>query len=125
MAGSQAGRSSVSYRYMMSTRSRKLSVRGRSEHFGSKRGPSIPSAKNYEPARSAQKPAGYAEIEVASQKAQDSPEFVDFVRNIVNLPTEMAPAVAEAIAQKKWKVSPNPLGAIRTASHQEAKRLGI
>jgi hypothetical protein len=48
-----------------------------------------------------------------------------FVRDIVNLPPEMAPAVAAAIGQKKWKVSPNPLGAIRTASHQEAKRLGI
>jgi hypothetical protein len=109
----------------MTMRSPRLSVRGRAEHFGSKRGPAIPTAKNYEPSRLAQRPAGYAEIEAASQQAQDSPEFVSFVRDIVNLPAEMAPAVAEAIAQKKWKVSPNPLGTIRTASHQEAKRLGI
>jgi hypothetical protein len=54
-----------------------------------------------------------------------SKEFVDFVRDVVNLSAEMAPAVAEAIRQRKWKISPNPLGAIRTASHQEAKRLGI
>jgi hypothetical protein len=106
-------------------RSNKLSVRGRVGHFGSTREPSVPAAKNYEPTRPAQRPAGYAEIEAASDAAQDSPEFVAFVRDVVNLPAEMAPAVAEAIAQKKWRVSPNPLGAIRTASHQEAKRLGI
>ena len=106
-------------------RSQKTSVRGRAEHFGSRRGPSVPTAKNYEPTRPAQPPAGYAEIEAASHKAQDSPEFVNFVRDVVNLPASMAPAVAGAMAQKKWKVSPNPLGAIRTASHQEAKRLGI
>jgi hypothetical protein len=106
-------------------RSIKPSVRGRAGHFESTRGPSVPAVKNYEPTRPAQRPAGYAEIEAASQKAQGSQEFVDFVCDIVNLPAEMAPAVAEAIAQKKWRVSPNPLGAIRTASHQEAKRLGI
>jgi hypothetical protein len=105
--------------------SNKLSVRGRAEHFGSKRGPLVPTAKNYEPTRPAQRPAGYAEIEAASNAAQHSPEFVAFVRDVVNLPAGMAPAVAEAIGQKKWRVSPNPLGAIRTASHQEAKRLGI
>jgi hypothetical protein len=106
-------------------RSQKTSVRGKAEHFGSRRGPSVPTAKSYEPTRSAQPPTGFAEIEAASHKAQDSPEFLDFVRDVVNLPVTMAPAVAEAMAQKKWRVSPNPLGAIRTASHQEAKRLGI
>lgn len=57
--------------------------------------------------------------------AQDSREFLEFVSDVVSLPVQMAPAVAEAIRQKKWRISPNPLGAIRTASHQEAKRLGI
>jgi hypothetical protein len=109
----------------MTMRFTRLSVRGRAEHFGSNRGPSIPTVSNYVPTRPAQWPAGYAEIEAASHEAQDSPEFMDFVRDVVNLPVEMAPAVAEAIGQKRWKVSPNPLGAIRTASHQEAKRLGI
>jgi hypothetical protein len=105
--------------------SNKLPVRGRVEHFGSKRGPSVPTAKNYEPTRPTRRPAGYAEIEAASDAAQDSREFLAFVRDVVNLPAEMAPAVAEAVGQKKWRVSPNPLGAIRTASRQEAKRLGI
>ena len=109
----------------MTMQSTKLSVRGRAEHFGSRRGSSVPTAKNYAPTRPALSPAGYAEIEAASQKAHDSREFLNFVRDIVNLPPEMAPAVAEAIGQQKWRVSPNPLGAIRTASHQEAKRLGI
>ena len=109
----------------MANQSKKLSTRGRAERFGSRRGPSVAAAKVYEPKRPTQSPVGYAEIEAASQTAQDSKEFVAFVRDVVNLSAEMAPAVAEAIRQRKWKISPNPLGAIRTASHQEAKRLGI
>jgi len=109
----------------MVNQSKKLSSRGRAERFGSRRGPSVTAAKDYEPKRPTQSPVGYAEIEAASQTAQDSKEFLDFVRDVVNLSVEMAPAVAEAIRQRKWKISPNPLGAIRTAAHQEAKRLGI
>ena len=109
----------------MVNQSKKLSSRERAERFGSRRGPSVTAAKAYVPQRPTQCPVGYAEIEAASQIAQDSKEFADFVRDVVNLAVEMAPAVAEAIRQRKWKISPNPLGAIRTASHQEAKRLGI
>ena len=108
----------------MANQSKKFSGRARAERFGSRRGPVAP-VQPYEPKRPTQSPAGYAEIEAASQAAQDSKEFLDFVRDVVNLSEEMAPAVAEAIRQKKWKISPNPLGTIRTASHQEAKRLGI
>ena len=102
-----------------------LSRPRRSERFGSRRGPAITTAKDYAPKRTAQSPIGYAEIEAASHTAQDSKEFMVFVRDVVNLSAEMAPAVAEAIREKKWKISPNPLGAIRTAAHQQAKRLGI
>jgi hypothetical protein len=109
----------------MTMRSKKPSIHESRGRFGSKRGPSVAPAKVYEPNRPAQRPAGYDDIEAASQMAQDSREFLDFVREVVNLPVQMAPAVAEAIRQKKWRISPNPLGAIRTASHQEAKRLGI
>src|SRR5580704_16525652 len=109
----------------MVNQSKRPSGRERAERFGSRRGPSVTAAKAYEPKRPTQSPVGYAEIEAASQTAQDSKEFVDFVRDVVNLSAEMAPAVAEAIRHKKWRISPNPLGAIRTASHQEAKRLGI
>ena len=102
-----------------------LSHPRRSGRFGSQRGPAITTAKDYAPKRTAQSPIGYAEIEAASHTAQDSEEFIAFVRDVVNLSAEMAPAVAEAIREKKWKISPNPLGAIRTAAHQQAKRLGI
>jgi hypothetical protein len=102
-----------------------LSRPRRSGRFGSRRGPAITTASDYAPTRTAQSPIGYAEIEAASHTTQDSKEFMVFVRDVVNLSAEMAPAVAEAIREKKWKVSPNPLGAVRTASHQQAKRLGI
>jgi hypothetical protein len=89
------------------------------------RGPSVPPKKDYVPTRSAQKPPFHTEIEAASALAQDSPEFISFVRDVVNMPVEMAPAVFEAIRQQRWKISPNPLAGIRTAAHQEAKRMGL
>lgn len=55
----------------------------------------------------------------------ESPEFQAFVRDVVNMPVEMAPSVAAAIRQQKWKIAPNPLGVLRTAAHQEAKRAGL
>jgi hypothetical protein len=93
--------------------------------FAANRGPSVPPVKEYVPVRRVQRPPFHAEIEAASQMAQDSEEFLAFVRDVVNMPPEMAPGVAEAIRMQKWKIAPNPLSAIRTAAHQEAKRMGI
>lgn len=56
---------------------------------------------------------------------QDSPEFGAFVVDVAKMPVEMAPAVAEAIRQQKWKIAPNPLAVVRNAAHQEAKRMRI
>jgi len=36
-----------------------------------------------------------------------------------------AERVKEAIRQQRWKIAPNPLASIRTAAHQEAKRMGL
>ncbi|MDQ6664874.1 MAG: hypothetical protein M3Z23_10820 [Acidobacteriota bacterium] len=99
--------------------------RGQSNRFANHRGPSIAPPKDYSPTRSAQKPVGYAEIDTASRHVEDSPEFIAFVRDVVNMPVELAPAVAEAIRQQKWKIAPNPLAVVRTAAHQEAKRMRI
>jgi hypothetical protein len=99
--------------------------RGKARDIVNSRGPLVPPQKNYEPVRRAQKPLGYAEIEAASQNAQDSPEFEAFVREKLNMPAEMAPAVAEAIGQQKWKIAPNPLGVVRTAAWQAARRMGL
>jgi hypothetical protein len=107
-------------------RSKTLSAPEHARRSGRRREQSVPPIPDiYSPKRPAQSLAGYAEIEAASKAAQDSAGFADFIRDIVKMPAEMAPAVAEAIRQNRWRVSPNPLGAIRTASHQEAKRLGI
>lgn len=99
--------------------------RAAANRFAANRGPTIPPVKDYVPARRVQKPPFHAEIEAASQMPQDSPEFLDFVEKIVNMPPQMAPGVMEAIRMQKWKIAPNPLAAIRTAAHQEAKRMGI
>ena len=86
------------------------------------RGPTVAPAKDYAPARSARKPPFHAEIEVASNLLDDSPEFRTFVIEVVGMPEHMASSVAAAIRQQKWKISPNPLASIRTAAHQEARR---
>jgi len=99
--------------------------RGKMKGFGNHRGPAIAPPKFYEPARRAQKPSGYAEIEAATPFPDESPEFGTFVREVLNMPVEMAPAVRDAISQQKWKISPNPLAQIRTAAWQAARRMGL
>jgi hypothetical protein len=86
------------------------------------RGPTITPAKDYAPNRSGRKPPFHAEIEAASNLPDDSPDFRTFVRDVVGVPEDMAPSVAAAIRQQKWKISPNPLASIRTAAHQDFRR---
>jgi hypothetical protein len=87
--------------------------------------PSVPQNRTYVPTRSAQKPPFYAEIEAASQLPPDSEDWRTFVRDVVQMPETMIPAIQEAIRQQRWKIAPNPLASIRTAAHQEAKRMGL
>ncbi len=87
--------------------------------------PSVPQNRTYVPTRSAQKPPFYAEIETASQWPPDSADWQAFVRDVVQMPETMIPAIQEAIRQQRWKIAPNPLASIRTAAHQEAKRMGL
>jgi hypothetical protein len=87
--------------------------------------PSVPPNRTYVPTRSAQKPPFYLEIEAASQWPPDSEQWQAFVRDVVQMPEIMIPAIQEAIRQQRWKIAPNPLASIRTAAHQEAKRMGL
>jgi hypothetical protein len=87
--------------------------------------PSVPPNRTYVPTRSTQKPPFYAEIDAASQWPPDAEAWSDFVRDVVQLPENLKPAVQEAIRLQRWKIAPNPLAAIRTAAHQEAKRMGL
>jgi hypothetical protein len=91
--------------------------------FAAGRGPTVAPAKDYAPSRSVRKPPFHAEIDAASNLPDESPEFLAFVLDVVGVPGHMAPSVAAAIRQQKWKISPNPLAAIRTAAHQEARRI--
>ena len=84
-----------------------------------------PKPTEYVPQRAATKPRGYAEIEAISAHPPDAEAWKDFVRDLIQMPPEMLPAVQEAIRGQKWKIAPNPVGAIRTAAQQEAKRMGI
>ena len=92
------------------------------KQFAAGRGPTVAPQKDYVPARSGRKPPFHAEIEVASNLPDDSPEFRTFVTEVVGMPEHMASSVAAAIRQQKWKISPNPLASIRTAAYQQARR---
>jgi hypothetical protein len=92
------------------------------KHYAAGRGPTVAPPKDYRPTRSTRKPPFHAEIEAASNLPDDSPEFRAFVLDVVGVSELMAPSVAAAIRQQKWKISPNPLASIRTAAHQEARR---
>jgi hypothetical protein len=92
------------------------------KQFAAGRGPTVAPSKDYAPTRSGRKPPFHAEIEAASSLPDDSPEFRTFVTEVVGMPEHMAPSVAAAFRQQKWKISPNPLASIRTAAHQEARR---
>ena len=87
--------------------------------------PSVPQNRTYVPTRSAQKPPFYPEIEIASKWPPESDEWRAFARDVVQMPDTMIPAIQEAIRQQRWKIAPNPLASIRTAAHQEAKRMGL
>ena len=87
--------------------------------------PAVPQNVSYVPTRSAQKPPHYLEIEAASQWPADSKQWQAFVRDVVQMPATMIPAVQEAIRQQRWRIALNPLASIRTAAHQEAKRMGL
>lgn len=95
------------------------------KRFRSQNYPSVPPNRTYVPTRSAQKPPFYAEIEAASQWPPDAEQWQPFVRDVVQMPETMVPAVQEAIRQQRWKIAPNPLASIRTAAHQEARRMGL
>ena len=87
--------------------------------------PSVPPNRTYVPTRSAQKPPFYNEIETASKWPPESAEWYAFARDVIHMPDTMIPAIQEAIRQQRWKIAPNPLASVRTATHQEAKRMGL
>jgi len=87
--------------------------------------PSVPPNRTYVPTRSAIKPPHYSDIEAASQWPPDAEQWHAFVRDVVQMPESMIPAVQEAVRQPKWKIAPNPLASIRTTAHQEARRMGL
>lgn len=96
-----------------------------SKRYRGQNQPVVAQNRTYVPTRSAQKPPFYAEIETASQWAHDAEEWLGFVRDVIQMPETMKPAVQEAIRQQRWKIAPNPLASIRTATHQEARKMGL
>ena len=96
-----------------------------SKRFRGQNYPSVPVNRTYVPTRSVQKPPFYAEIDAASQWPIEDESWNAFVRDVIQMPETMKPAVQEAIRQQRWKIAPNPLASIRTAAHQEAKRMGL
>ena len=88
-------------------------------------GPAVPPTPDYSPTRKVVKPPGYPEIEAVSQLSIESENWVIFVRDVVQMPPMMTPAVYEAVQNSGWKISPNPMATVRKAAYQVAKRMGL
>jgi len=84
-----------------------------------------PPPQPYVPVRTSVKPRFYKEIEEISQVPYDSPLWTQFVTEVVSMPEAMTQTVQEAIRGQRWKIAPNPLAAVRTAAHQEARKMGL
>jgi hypothetical protein len=84
--------------------------------------PTIRPQKDYAPTRSAVKPQGFAEIEAVSQLPPDAEGWALFMADVAHMPAEMTAAVQAAIRQPQWRISPNPMAAIRKVAYQEARR---
>jgi hypothetical protein len=93
-------------------------------YFRNPNQPTIRPQKDYAPTRSAVKPHGFSAIEAISQLPYDSGEWARFMADVAQMPPEMTTAVQAAVRQPQWRISPNPLAAIRKAAYQEIQRRG-
>jgi hypothetical protein len=57
---------------------------------------------------------GFAEINAARSLHPDSGAWAFFMREIIRLPREMTPAVAQVIRLENWKFVSDPVEAIRS-----------
>jgi hypothetical protein len=65
---------------------------------------------------------GYAEIKSASALHPDSGACAFFMREVIRLPREMTPAVNQMLRLEMWKLSPEPLEAIRSDALEAHRR---
>lgn len=66
---------------------------------------------------------GYAQIEAASHLKQDDEAWTAFMREVMQMPLSMLPAVRYAVKTHKWRLAREPIVQIRNiASHWEARR---
>ena len=65
---------------------------------------------------------GYAEIKAASALHPDSGAWAFFMREVVRLPREMAPAISRVIRLERWKFAPDPLEAVRSDALEAHRR---
>jgi hypothetical protein len=61
---------------------------------------------------------GCAEIKAASALHPESGAWAFFMREVIRLPREMAPAVSQVIRLERWKFAPDPLEAVRSDARE-------
>src|ERR1035438_3777091 len=59
---------------------------------------------------------GYAEIKAASALHPESGAWAFFLREVIRLPREMAPAVSQVIRLESWKFAPDPVEVLRSGA---------
>jgi|HubBroStandDraft_1064217.scaffolds.fasta_scaffold208944_2 hypothetical protein len=66
--------------------------------------------------------AGYAQIDAASCLTPDAEAWEPFMRDVVQLPLSMLPAIRYAVKAGRWKVAGDPIGQIRNFARNHDKR---
>jgi hypothetical protein len=65
---------------------------------------------------------GFTELEAASTWAPSSEEWIPFMRDVLNMPLSMLPAVHYAMGCKAWKVAKDPIKQVRGFAQNWEKR---
>jgi hypothetical protein len=68
---------------------------------------------------------GYAQIEALSHLASDSADWWPFVRDVLNLPFSMLPAVRYAVKAGGWRIAKDPVGQLKNAAENHARRRAL
>ncbi|MGA2716283.1 MAG: hypothetical protein ABSG41_24570 [Bryobacteraceae bacterium] len=68
---------------------------------------------------------GYAELAAADNFQQDDGTWFSLMRNVLQLPAWMLPAVQRAVRRGYWRQANDPIKCVRENAEREARRMGL
>ena len=68
---------------------------------------------------------GYTSLEAADKSQQDDGVWFSLMRDVLQLPAWMLPAVQRAVSKGHWRRSNDPRRCVRENTEREALRMGL